>query len=200
MRLDREFYVRDTLTVARELLGKVLVHETAAGPVKGRIVEVEAYCGTRDKAAHAYSGVPTGRTRVQFREGGYAYVYMIYGIYHCLNLVTEQKGVGECVLIRALEPLVGMALMEERRGTKEWRNLCSGPGKLCQAFGIDRSLNGANLCAGGFYVEEAEGQKPFTVKAGPRIGIDYAGEAVDFPWRFYIEDNACVSGKKKSHR
>lgn len=198
MRLEREFYTRDTLTVAKELLGKVLVHETPDGVYKGKIVETEAYCGTKDKAAHAYSGIPTKRTQVQFNQGGYAYVYMIYGIYFCLNIVTEQEGVPECVLIRALEPVSGISLMERNRKTQKLKNLCSGPGKLCQAMEIGRKENGKDLCQGRFYIEKMEKEETFSINQSPRVGIDYAEEARTFPWRFTVAGSPYLSIKEKA--
>lgn len=178
-KLDRDFYNRDTLTVARDCLGKMLVYESPQGVLAGRIVETEAYLKD-DPACHASRGI-TRRNATMFGEPGHAYVYFTYGFHHCLNFVTMPSGVGEAVLIRALEPLHGIETMKRNRGKENLRDLCSGPGKLTQALGIDRSLDGADLCGSVLYVLDApavEGQ----VVARPRVGIR---EWTDRLWRFY---------------
>lgn len=194
MKLERSFYMRDALTVSRELVGKVLVHETSDGITKGRIVEIEAYKGDIDKAAHSYGRKRTERTEIQFGPGGYAYIYFIYGMHFCMNVVTGAKNSPEAILLRALEPLDGIALMEERRKTGRKSSLCNGPGKLCRAMGIDKSCYGLDLCGNRLYVEDDGWEAgPGKVMTTKRINIDYAEEAVDFPWRFILADSPYLS-------
>jgi len=191
VKLPRSFYQQPTLDVARQLLGKYLVRRHGEGATVGRVVETEAYVGPEDKACHASRG-RTPRTQVMFGSAGYAYVYLIYGFHHMLNLVTEAKDFPAAVLIRAVEPLQGIELMAERRATQERRNLASGPGKLCQAFAIDRALNGNDLCGEVLYLEDRGDPAPKFVTT-PRIGVDYAGEWTHKPWRFLIRGNEFVS-------
>ena len=191
LKIARPFYEQSTLVVARQLLGKYLVRKYRQGKTVGRIVETEAYVGPKDLACHASRG-RTARTETMFGPAGYAYVYFIYGFYYCLNIVTEEIGHPSAVLIRALEPLEGIDLMKTRRRTEERRNLASGPGKLCQAFAIDKSLNGADLCGSILYVED-RGEPAPKISAAPRIGVDYAGKWKDKPWRFLIRGNEFVS-------
>ena len=181
-KLERDFYARDTETVARELLGKVLVRVDDGVERAGRIVEVEAYLGPHDKAAHSCRGV-TPRTRVMFGPPGHAYVYVIYGMYHCFNIVTEPEGHGSAVLVRAVEPLRGI---DQRT---------SGPGLLCKAMNIDRSLNEHDLLGDDLFItSDPPVEKRFRIVKRPRIGVDYAGR-----WwarrllRFYIAGNEHVS-------
>lgn len=191
MILPRDFYERDTLTVARELLGHILVRETPEGTTRGVIVETEAYLGEIDDAAHSYKG-KSERVRVQYGPSGCAYIYMIYGMYFCLNVTSGPPGVPEVVLIRALEPVSGIELMKKRRGTEKLLNLCSGPGKLCRAFDIGAPLYGADLCRRGpLYIEY--GNIPEKTSSSKRINIDYAVLTRDMPWRFTIEGNRFVS-------
>lgn len=184
--LPREFYARPSVEVARDLLGKVIVH----GSTAGRIVEVEAYLGLDDAAAHASRGV-TARTKVIFGPPGHAYVYFIYGMYECLNLVAEPEGSPGCVLIRALEPVAGVGLMMRRRGVSRVEEAASGPGKLTVAMGITRRQNGADVTIAGmpFTVRRMEEDLPLQVVAGPRVGIR---KAVDWPLRFYLAGNPHV--------
>jgi DNA-3-methyladenine glycosylase len=177
--LHRDFYARNTETVALDLLGKHLVHRNTDGVRIGRIVEVEAYLGPHDPASHSSRGV-TPRTRVMFGPPGHAYVYLIYGIHHCMNVVTEPEGRGAAVLLRALEPVEGV----NRR--------TNGPGLLCRAMGIDRRLNGSDLCKGPLSIAEAA-SAPFSIVRRPRIGVDYAGKWALRPLRFYIEGSPHVS-------
>jgi DNA-3-methyladenine glycosylase len=177
--LSRDFYSRNTETVALELLGKHLAHRSANRVRIGRIVEVEAYLGPHDPASHSARGM-TPRTRVMFGPPGYAYVYLVYGIHHCMNVVTEPKGHGAAVLIRALEPVYDI------------NSRTSGPGLLCRAMGIDRRLNGYDLCGEALFITEAN-REPFAVTRRPRIGVDYAGEWAKKPLRFYIRGNPNVS-------
>ena len=177
--LPRDFYARKTEPVAQDLLGKYLVHRRSDGVRTGRIVEVEAYLGPQDLASHSSRGL-TPRNRVMFGPPGHAYVYLIYGIHHCLNVVTEPEGTGAAVLLRALEPIRGL----------EGRT--SGPGLLCRAMGIDLRGNGSDLCGQTLYIAESE-DKQFAVVRRPRIGVDYAGKWASRLLRFYIEGNPHVS-------
>ena len=181
-KITRDFYARDTLTVARELIGMHLVHARGGTLRAGRIVETEAYQGPEDLAAHSARG-RTPRTEVMFGPPGHAYVYFIYGFWHCLNVVAAAEGVPHAVLLRALEPLSGIE-------DKTW-----GPGLLCRALHIDRTLNGADLCGNVLWLERppaARRQAP-RIARGARIGVDYAGEWARRPWRFYDQDSPYVS-------
>jgi DNA-3-methyladenine glycosylase len=191
VKIPRPFYEQPTLDVARQLLGKFLVRRHEDGITVGRIVETEAYIGPQDKACHASRG-RTPRTQVMFGRAGYAYVYLVYGFHHMLNIVTEVADFPAAVLVRAVEPLQGVALMELRRGTKARRNLASGPGKLCQAFAIDRTLNGDDICGQVLYLEDRGDPAPKFITT-PRIGVDYAGEWKHKPWRFVVRDSEFVS-------
>jgi DNA-3-methyladenine glycosylase len=187
-KLDRKFYNRPTLKVAKELLGKYLVTQKDGHLLSGKIVETEAYIGFKDPASHAYRGM-TPRNEVMFGDPGYAYVYLTYGMHHCLNLVTEKKGYPAAVLIRALQPAEGIELMKKRRGRQNFKNLTSGPAKLCQALGIDRNLNGADLCSDIIFVED-RGEVVERIASSSRIGIN---EGKKKNWRFFIEKNEFVS-------
>lgn len=196
MKIKREFYLRSALEVAPELLGLILVHKSQEGITKGKIVEVEAYLGPLDPAAHSYRAPRSSRTIIQYGEGGYGYIYLIYGMYYCMNIVTNEIEIPEVVLIRALEPVDGIDLMKIRRGTDKIKNLCNGPGKLCQAMGIDKSLYGVDLCKEILYLEQPKKKELIEVETSKRINIDYAGEAKDYPFRYTIKDNPFVSRKK----
>jgi DNA-3-methyladenine glycosylase len=191
VKLPRSFYEQPTLDVAKQLLGKYLVRNHPQGMTVGRIVETEAYVGPHDLACHASHG-RTPRTEVMFGSAGHAYVYFVYGVHYMLNLVTEKFDHPAAVLIRALEPIDGIELMETRRGTEKRRALCSGPGKLCQAFAIDRSLNGADLCGDVLHVED-KGEPMPKFLAKPRIGVDYAGKWKNKPFRFLVRGNEFIS-------
>jgi DNA-3-methyladenine glycosylase len=195
--LPREFYTRpNVLTVARELLGKVLVVPARDGTrVSGIIVEAEAYRGPRDRAAHSYGGRRTRRTEPMYGIGGTAYVFFVYGMYNQFNVVTNAAEFPHAVLIRAIEPFEGLELMRKRRHGQPDHNLTNGPGKLCIAMGIDRKLDGADLLGSSVWLEEGRKIPRSRIGSGPRIGIDYAGEWVDKPWRFWIRDNPFVSRK-----
>jgi DNA-3-methyladenine glycosylase len=188
VRLTRDFYARDTLVVAAELIGKHVVRLDAGGVRRvGRIVETEAYKGPTDRAAHSFRG-HTPRTAVMFGPPGHVYVFMIYGFWFCLNFVTEPEGQPCAVLIRALEPVAGIT------------SRTSGPGLLCRALDIDRALNGADLCGEVLWVEEpapAEAS-PVRVARSPRIGVDYAGSWAKKPWRFFDRDSPWVSTARQS--
>lgn len=191
MKLPRAFYRQPTKEVAKQLLGKYLVHRYAEDTLVGRIVETEAYLGPHDLACHAAKG-RTKRTEVMFGAAGHAYVYFIYGFYNMLNLVTEAKDFPAAVLIRAVEPVRGIDQMKQHRKSNLLHKLASGPGKLCQAFAIDRSLNGADVCGKVLYLEDrGEAMPKFT--ATPRIGVDYAGQWKDKPLRFIVRDSEFVS-------
>jgi DNA-3-methyladenine glycosylase len=193
--LPRSFYARPVLSVARDCIGKHLIHDTAAGRLVGRIVEAEAYRGPEDRAAHSFGGRRTARTEVMFGPPGYAYVFLVYGLHWHFNLVTTASGAPHAVLIRALEPLEGLELMVERRALPARdRGLTNGPGKLCHAFGIDRSAYGADLTCGPLFLSEglSEGPRRRVLRA-PRIGIDYAGKWAARPWRFYDPTSPYVS-------
>lgn len=187
--LPRNFYLRPTLTVAQELLGKILVHEHPGGRISGRIVETEAYVGQDDPASHAFRG-KTPRNALMFGEAGYAYIYFIYGMYFCLNAVTEAQGFPAAVLIRAIEPLEGETQMGIHRGGVPRRQLGNGPGKLCQAFGLGREHNGSDLCRPPLYIAEGAPPPAETLVCSTRIGIR---RGVEHPWRFYIAGNLFVS-------
>jgi len=196
-KLPREFYLRpDVLTVARDLLGKLLVVPGPNGErVSGKIVEVEAYRGPEDRASHAYGGRRTKRTETMYRSGGVAYVYFVYGMYYQFNVVSGVADVPHAILVRALEPVEGIEIMRARRHSHPDHNLTNGPGKLCIAMGIDRQLDGADLLGRHVWLEEFETVTPRRISRGPRIGIDYAQEWIDKPWRFWVKDNTYVSRK-----
>ena len=192
--MNHAFFRQDTVELARKLLGCLLIHRTPDGVAGGMIVEAEAYVGAIDKACHAYRN-RSGRTEIMYHDGGYAYVYLIYGMHHCFNVVTGPEGKGNAVLIRALEPVIGLDLMQQRRNTKTVKHLCSGPGKVCQALGITKNEYGLDLCAADSplrliryrYITDAQ------IVATPRINVAYAEEAAAWPWRFYVKDNLYVS-------
>jgi DNA-3-methyladenine glycosylase len=172
--LGAEFFARDTLRVAEELLGKLVVRHLDGEVRWGRLVEVEAYCGPQDRAAHSWRGL-TPRTRVMYGPPGHAYVYFIYGMHHCLNFVTRPEGCPQAVLVRALEPGPGVGR-------------CAGPGLLCRALGIDRSLDGTPLRPPDLYVVD-DGFRPVPdgIARTARIGVGYAGEWAALPWRFCLD-------------
>lgn len=181
-KLPREFYARDTIDVAPDLLGMLLVHRVDGVERVARIVEVEAYLGPHDLAAHTSKGI-TDRTRVMFGPPGHAYVYLIYGMHHCMNVVTEPAGNGAAVLLRALEPVQNV--------TGNTR----GPGLLCRAMGVDRSFTGQDLLSDHFYLARPPVATPVTIVHRPRVGVAYAGEWAAKPLRFYIKNNVYVSKK-----
>ena len=201
--LEKEFYKQGALILAKELLGKVLVRTVDNVNLRGKIVETEAYIGEIDKASHAYNGRRTERTEPLFMEGGIAYVYFIYGKYHCFNVISGLEDKGEGVLIRALEPLNEFDYLAKKRFNQSYgelseakkKSIANGPSKLCMAFSIDKSENYMRLYEkGAFYIEDSKDEK-FEIVKTTRIGIDYADEAIDFPWRFYIKDNKYISKK-----
>lgn len=194
-KLPRSFYTRaNVVTIARDLLGKLLVVPKKNGErISGIIVETEAYRGPLDRAAHSYGGRRTKRTEPMYGIGGTAYVFFVYGMYYQFNVVTNTAETPHAVLIRALEPVEGIKLMRKRRHGQPDRNLTKGPGKLCIALGIDRRLDGADLLGRQVWLEDRPPVRPSQISSGPRIGIDYAGEWVTKPWRFWIKDNPFVS-------
>lgn len=192
-KLTRDFYDRDTITVAQELLGNYLVRVWNGEKLVCRITETEAYIGRSDKACHAYGYKRTARTETLFAKPGTAYIYLIYGMYNCLNFVTEPEGEPAAVLIRGLEAVAGYETLKHLRYPNhsgqltayQTKNFLNGPGKLCKALSLDRSCNGIDLVGDMLYVIRS-GEMPKNINSGPRIGIDYAEEAVHFPWRFWI--------------
>jgi DNA-3-methyladenine glycosylase len=196
-KLPRKFYTRpDTLEVARDLLGKVLVVPTETGErVSGIIVETEAYLGVEDKAAHSYDNRRTKRTETMFALGGTVYIFFIYGMYFQFNIVVGEIDTPHAILIRAVEPFENIEIMRERRGKMPDKNLTSGPGKLCIALGIDRRFNNADLTGNEIWLEDGEEFSTEKIACGKRIGIDYAEEYAEKPWRFWVKDNPFVSRK-----
>jgi DNA-3-methyladenine glycosylase len=179
-KLPRIFYDRDTILVAQELLGKWLVHKVGGGHRIGKIVEVEAYLGEHDLAAHSSKGL-TERTKTMFGPPGFAYVYLIYGVHHCMNIVTEREGHASAVLLRALEPVKNLA------------SRTCGPGLLCRAMEIDCRLNAHDLLSDNFFIAEPEVTEKFSIVKRPRIGVDYAKHWAKRHLRFYIKGNPFVS-------
>ena len=192
MKLEREFYLRDGVTVARELIGKKLVTNLRGEVTSGIIVETEAYMGKIDAAAHSYRG-KTERTKIFYGAGGFVYVYLIYGRNICTNVVANVENIPEAVLIRALEPVDGVELMKLRRGKKNLRELCSGPGKLSQALGVTKNFYGLDLCGGEIFIETSNFRADIT--STKRINVDYAGEAANYLWRFIAAGNKFLSSK-----
>lgn len=194
MKWSREDYRGTAVETAKRLIGSVLVHETKDGITAGRITECEAYGGfyrrKPDDGAHSYKGI-TPRTKVIFGDGGHAYVYLIYGMYWCMNVVCGHEGDGYAVLLRALEPVEGKALMEKRRGNVKGKLLTAGPGRLAMAMGIDKSLYGSDLVTGPLYIEYAK--EKVEVERSRRINIEYAAYGKHFPWRFTMKDSLWVS-------
>lgn len=214
-RLGREFFARDGITVARELLGKVLVHETSLGTVRGVITETESYMGETDKGSHTYGGKRTERTEPMYHQGGTSYVYLIYGMYSCMNIAAMTEGIPQAVLLRSVEPadqearqrmetlrMKDYLLRRQRRSKQEAvqpaarfrslpagirKHLSDGPGKMCVAMEITRADNDMDMVISPtFYVTEGIFVEPEQIHAGKRIGIDYAQEAADYLWRFYL--------------
>ena len=196
--LPRRFYLQPTLDVARALLGQVLVHDGPDGRSAGRIVEVEAYRGPRDRAAHSRGGHRSARNEVMYGPPGHAYVFFVYGLHHCVNVVTQPRDVPEAVLIRALEPVVGLDLMRRRRAlpTAPASRLCRGPGALCEALGITRRENGADLVRGTLRIVAGPAVGAREVRRTPRIGVAYAGRHAALRWRFLVAGSDAVSGTR----
>ncbi|MGM9618433.1 MAG: DNA-3-methyladenine glycosylase [Oscillospiraceae bacterium] len=202
-RLSRDFYLGDTVKIAQALLGRCLARRLEGELLLCRIVETEAYVGRMDKACHAYGYRRTPRTEVMFGEGGHAYIYFTYGMHHCLNFVTEPEGEPSAVLIRGLQPLQGAETMARLRFGRplaeltsyQRKNFLNGPGKVCKALSLTREQNGLDLLGDTLFVVDSPADlglsspaaAPAVIHAGKRVGIDYAEEAVDFPWRFWID-------------
>ena len=198
MKADRDFFRADGISLAKSLLGCTLVHTTEEGTAGGIIVETEAYMGECDAASHSYKRrEPDGRTSIQYGDGGFAYIYLIYGMHHCMNIVASLPGNPQSVLIRALQPVLGIDLMQKRRKQQKLTSLCSGPGKLCAALSITRAQYGIDLCGKQLYVERPAAAHGFEIAASPRINVGYSGEAAAYPWRFTIKDSPYVSVKPR---
>ncbi len=198
-KLPREFYLQtDVLQVARQLLGKVLVTNVHGRRTAGIIVETEAYAGVNDRASHAWRGHSSKRTQIIYRAGGFSYVYLIYGMYVLFNVVSNVEGIPDAILIRAIEPIEGIDYMLERRKMKSLRPAVSnGPGKLTQSLGIDLSYYGLPLTGNKIWIEDRDILIPEeNIASGPRIGVDYAGEDANRPWRFWLKGNIFVSKHK----
>lgn len=202
--MDKDFFRRDAITLARDLLGKYLVRKYEGEQIITKIVETEAYMGIEDKAAHVFNDKRTNRTEPLYQDGGCIYVYLIYGMYHCLNISANIEGVPQCVLIRAVEPVSPMNLISHNRYLKNYdelssyqkKNICNGPGKLCKALKIDKELNFKSILDDELYIlDNDEEIKKSDIIESKRVNIDYAQEAKDYLWRFYIKDNKHVSKK-----
>jgi DNA-3-methyladenine glycosylase len=194
-KLPRSFYLQETVTVARALIGTILWRRIEGQLVAARIVETEAYLGANDAASHARGGLRSKRNEAMYGEAGHAYVYFTYGMHWCMNVVTQEAGIAEAVLLRAAEPLRGIDVIRERRPkAKRDSDLMSGPGKLCMALGIDRALDGAPLDGRELYI--TEGDRPIAaddIVVSSRVGVDYAGDAAHWPLRFYLRGSEHVS-------
>ncbi len=193
-RLPRKFYTQSTLKIAKQMLGKYLVRKIGSKKLIGKIVETEAYIGPEDKASHAYQGKITERNKAEYLIGGHIYIYLVYGMYWQLNISTGNEGQPECVLIRALEPVIKNLNIESKEDMLKIKNLANGPGKLCRWLKLDKSFYGEDLVKSKrIWLEEGEKIKPSQIIASKRIGIDYAEEWASVPWRFYIKNNPFVS-------
>lgn len=198
-RLQRGFFLRSAPEVAPDLIGKVLVHRTVEGEAAGRIVEAEAYQGPEDRAAHSHRGRRTARTEAMFLQGGHAYVFLLYGMHWAFNVVCARADEPQAVLIRALEPLRGEALMASRRSLPPGaRGLTRGPGRLCAALGIAKAQYGVDLCARRATLFLEDGPAKGDVRSSPRINVDYAGAHAARPWRFYEAGNPWVSARPRT--
>lgn len=197
---EQFFQSTDVVSISRDLLGKFLVTNFDGQPTAGRIVETEAYRGPDDKACHAHLNRFTKRTKVMFEAGGVAYIYLCYGIHHLFNVVTAKKDMPHAVLIRAIEPTDGIELMQQRRNMNSVKpQLTAGPGVMSRALGIDKSFTGISLTHPDSPIWIEDRQLPIDPEAicsGPRIGIDYAEECKDWPWRFWIKNNKWVSRQR----
>lgn len=191
--LPWSFYLHKNVALtAKALLGKVLVTNIQGKKTSGIIVETEAY-SYKERGSHAYGSKMTERTRIMFEKGGFAYVYLCYGMHHLFNVVTNKPGKAEAVLVRALQPLEGFEWMTQRMGTDSIKRITSGPGKLTKALGIDRTFNGKDLITSEVCIEEGIKVNNKQIVTATRIGIDYAGADAKLPWRFYLKDNEWIS-------
>jgi DNA-3-methyladenine glycosylase len=199
MKLKRSFYLRSPLEVARDLIGKELVHVTDKGKLSARIIEVEAYGGDKkDLASHSLNGKKTDRNKIIFGEGGFVYIYLIYGMYYCFNIVVGKKNYPATVFIRSVEPLEGLELMRLNRGlgdlsTSNIVKLTNGPGKLCQAMTFDKGCYGVDLCSNKIYITDADSISEGEIDYTPRINIDYAEGSKHYPWRIILKSNKFLS-------
>lgn len=205
--MNIEFFRQDAITVARNLLGKYLVREYDDKKIITKIVETEAYMGIEDKAAHVFGDRRTERTEPLYQDGGHIYVYLIYGMYNCLNISANIEGIPECVLIRAVEPISEIDEISQNRYSKYYKdlssyqrkNICNGPGKLCKALKIDKNLNFESILGNKLYIIDNVNldneSNQFEIIESKRVNIDYAEEAKDYLWRYYIKDNKHVSKK-----
>lgn len=191
--LSAAFYAGSAAAAAPLLLGKLLCRRSPEGLTAGMIVETEAYCGPEDDAAHSFGGRRTARTEAMFGPPGRAYVFSVYGMHSCFNVVTAAEGSPQAVLIRALEPVEGLELMAARRGLSDPLLLCSGPGRLCQALAIGREQYGLDLCGQELYLAEYRDLSPSEICVSPRVNVDYAAEYRDRLWRFFVKDSPYVS-------
>ncbi|SCH52906.1 MULTISPECIES: DNA-3-methyladenine glycosylase [unclassified Romboutsia] len=212
--MDKHFFQQDAIELAKSILGMYLIREYDGKQIVSKIVETESYMGINDKAAHVYKDKKTNRTKPLYLEGGHIYVYLIYGMYYCLNISANKENIPECVLIRAVEPIENIDEISENRYKKEYKdlntyqrkNITNGPGKLCMGLKIDKSLNeksilGDELYISDFYYKNNEkiyADNNFEIEIGKRINIDYAQEAKDYLWRFYIKNNKYVSVIEKN--
>jgi DNA-3-methyladenine glycosylase len=197
--LPREFYQQDTVTLAKALVGKILVRNIDNNQIRCRIVETEAYCGITDKACHSYNDRNTERTKWLYKEGGSCYVYVIYGLHYLLNITSGSADNPSAVLIRAVEPIDGLELVKQYRGLNKisttGKELTNGPGKFCQAMNIDKTFNGHDITnAEKLYIVD-DNKEQWDIEITKRINIDYAGDDKHKPWRFYIKKNIFVSVK-----
>lgn len=194
-KLPRAFYLHDTVSVARNLLGCILWRRLEGELLAVRIVETEAYLGANDLASHARNGLRSPRNEAMYLEGGHAYVYFTYGMHYCMNVVTQEEGLAEAVLLRAGEPVQGIETMRERRPkAKRDEMLTNGPGKLCMALGIGREMNGTRLDSDVLFLTGRDRDVPDdAIAVSKRVGVDYAGDATHWPLRFYIRDSRFVS-------
>lgn len=205
--MDGEFFRRDAITVARELLGKYLVRRYGDKEIITKIVETEAYMGIEDKAAHVFGDKRTERTEPLYQDGGHIYVYLIYGMYYCLNISANIEGVPQCVLIRAVEPISPIDVISQNRYSENFvdlttyqkKNICNGPGKLCKALKIEKDLNFKSILGDELYIIDNldidNDDQKFEIIESKRVNIDYAEEAKDYLWRYYIKDNKHISKK-----
>lgn len=199
MKINKNFYIRnDTIRIANELLGKVLCTKINNNLTKGIIVETEAYLGIEDKGSHAYGGKKTKRTSVMYEEGGVAYVYFCYGMHNLFNVVTNKKGIPHAILIRSIIPIKGENIILKRRGKEKiTKNICNGPGKVCQALGINKSHSGISLLGDIIWIEDVGINLSINeINKGKRIGIEYAGKDAFLPYRFWIKEKFLMEIKK----
>ncbi len=192
-RRGRAFFYNDACFVAKSVLGDFLVFRKGNSRLIGRIVETEAYLGLKDDASHGFLGKKTFRNKVLYEKGGLIYVYSIYGIYYCFNVVVSMKESPQSVFIRALEPIEGIEAMREKRNRA--KDLTNGPCRWTMAFGIDKSFSGKDIISGEIFILKGR-KKEFNIVKAPRVGIDYASDSKDKPWRYYIEGSRWVSKRK----